>query len=401
MTLMYRFASLLMLLVVPLAAQAQTPNSGNWTYLQIDDQKGKWGDWDDPDWLRYFGLDMGDVDGDGDLDILSGRYIYHNPGGAMDEPWTRITLPQNADGLFLLDVDGDTFADVIAQALPNVLWFEATDAAGTSWTQHVIGSVPATSHTNSQGFERGQIVPGGQEEFLLAGDGNVYLVTIPEDPTQTPWPVRLVGANTSDEGIGLGDLDGDGDLDFAAGRRPEGGAEPLILVAYTNPGESTAPWLAQEVGTSNHPIDRVEVADLNGDGRADIIVAEERWPGEEPDGNLFWYEQPTTGDWTRHHLVTQYSMNNLDIADLDGDGDIDLVTAEHKGPRLEVQVWMNDGTGTFTKHVVDTGKENHLGTQLADLDGDGDLDLVGAGWDAHAFMHVWRNDTSGQSSEAP
>ena len=373
------------------ALSAQGPVR-EWTYFQIDSTKGKWGDWAQPAWLRYFGLDMGDIDGDGDLDILSGRYLYHNPGGDMSGAWTRTELPDNVDGILLMDVDGDDRADLIAQSLPQLWWYEATNRAGTAWTGRVIGEVPATSHVNSQGFERGQIIPGGKEEFVIAGDGNIYLFEIPAAPETDAWPVTLVAAHTSDEGIGLGDIDGDGDLDIAAGRRPEGGDEPLILVAFTNPGSGQAPWPATELGTSNHPIDRVEVADLNGDGRADIVVAEERYPGREPDGNLFWFEQPESGPWTRHVVVTQYSMNNLDLADLDDDGDIDLITNEHKGPRLELQLWQNDGTGTFTKRVIDQGKENHLGTQLADLDGDGDLDLVGAGWDHYGYMHVWRSE---------
>ena len=73
-------------------------------------------------------------------------------------------------------------------------------------------------------------------------------------------------------------------------------------------------------------------------------------------------------------------MNNLDLADIDEDGDIDIITNEHKGPQLETQIWQNDGQGDFSKESIDLGKENHLGTQLADLDADGDLDLVGAGW---------------------
>lgn len=367
-------------------------DDGEWTYVQLDDDKGKWGDWGQPEWLRYFGLDAGDIDGDGDLDVLSGRYLYRNPGGNLAGQWERITLPENVDGILLLDVDGDAFADGIAQALPDVLWIEATDARGSNWTLRVVGTVPATSHTNSQGFERGQLVPGGREEFVIAGDGSIYQFEIPEDPENTPWPRTLVAANTSDEGIGLGDLDGDGTLDITAGRRPASEDEPRILVAFTNPGDGSHPWPAREVGRTPHPIDRIEVADLNGDDRTDIVVAEERWPGKEPDGNLFWFEQPVSGDWTRHSVVTQYSMNNLDVADLDRDGDIDLVTAEHKGPRLEVQQWINNGEGRFDKEVIDAGKENHLGTQLADLDGDGDLDLLGAGWDQYPNMHVWRND---------
>ena len=43
-----------------------------WVYIQIDSIKQKWGDWNRPDWLRYFGLDAGDMDRDGNLDIVSG-----------------------------------------------------------------------------------------------------------------------------------------------------------------------------------------------------------------------------------------------------------------------------------------------------------------------------------------
>lgn len=389
---MRTFLSLLLFTLVCFSLSAQGPLVAEWHYIQVDDQKGKWGDEGQPAWLRFLGLDMGDVNGDGFLDILSGRYIYHNPGGDMSGTWKKTTLEPLVDGILLMDVDGDAYADMIAQALPGVYWLEATDQAGTAWEAKKIGEIPATSHVNSQGFERGDILPGGKEEFVIAGDGDIYLFEIPDDPAQAPWKITRVGLNTSDEGIGLGDIDGDGDLDLAAGRRPDGGEEPLIIVWFENPGHSDGPWKATEIGRTLHPADRVEIGDLNGDGKADVVVAEERYPGLEPDSHLFWYAQGEGPDWDKHRIVTQYSMNNLDLADLDGDADLDVVTSEHKGPHLETQLWENKGQGQFVKQVIGSGKENHLGTQLADLDGDGDLDLVGAGWDQYPYMHLWRND---------
>ncbi len=372
---------------------AQDAAFGNWQYIQIDSTKQMWGDWAEPEWLRYFGLDAGDVDRDGNMDIVSGRYIYHNPGGAMEGHWKRTVLDDNVDGILFLDADGDPYADIIAMALPDLYWYEATNLEGTRYQRKKIGQVPATSHVNSQGFEKAQIVAGGKTEFVIAGNGDIYVVKIPDENTdKSEWKVQMICENTSDEGIGVGDIDGDGDLDIAAGRRPEGEGEPKILVWYENPGHINTLWKPTVVGESIHPIDRVEVSDINGDNKTDIIVTEERYPGLEPDANFWWFEQKDLATWERQKIVTQFSINNLDITDIDKDGDTDLLTAEHKGEALELQLWKNDGKGNFSKTILDTGKENHLGTQWVDLDADGDLDIIGAGWDQHKYMHVWRND---------
>lgn len=362
-------------------------------YIVLDSAKQKWGDWANPGWLRYFGLDAGDVNQDGLLDIVSGRYIYRNPGGDMEGPWEKVVLDDNVDAIFVLDVDDDPFADIIAQALPGIFWYEATDGEGLKYKRKKVAHIPATSHVNSQGFTKAQLVPGGKPELLIAGDGDVYCIQLPTDASAS-WKTTLVAENTSDEGIGVGDIDNDGDLDIAVGRRPEGQYEPTIVVWFENPGSLEAPWKGKEIGKSIYPVDRVAIADLNGDNRQDIIITEERYPGNDPDGHLFWYENPkeATNDWLRHEVVQQYSMNNLKVIDWDEDGDFDLLTNEHKGPNLELQLWTNDGDGNFEKTVLDCGKESHLGVKVADLDGDGGLDIYSAAWDFYNWMHLWKND---------
>ncbi len=374
---------------------AQT--SADFTYIIIDSTKQKWGDWDEPNWLRYFGLTFGDVNNDGNTDVISGRYIYQNPGSNLGDPWKRIVLDDNVDAIFSLDVDGDEYADIIAQALPGIYWYEALDVEGTVFQSRKIAEVPATSHVNSQGFETALIFAGGKEELLIAGNGNVYCIMIPVDTSVDElWETQLIGQNTSDEGIGVGDVDQDGDLDIVCGRRPEGEDEPTILVWFENPGAFESNWSSYEISTSEHPIDRVKVADLNNDNQMDIVVTEERYPGLEADANLYWFTNGNGPEkpWTKKLIATQYSSNNLDVADLDDDRDIDFITAEHKGTDLELQFWKNDGKGQFSKVILDRGKENHLGTKLIDIDNDGDLDIVGAGWDNYRWMHLWRNNTN-------
>jgi hypothetical protein len=144
--------------------------------------------------------------------------------------------------------------------------------------------------------------------------------------------------------------------------------------------------------------DRTELADLNADGRLDVVVTEEN--GLVDDASTIWWEQPVdvfTGTWTAHTVVIQGTTNSLDVADLDQDGDIDVILAEHRGSR-KLAVWSNDGIGGLTEHVVSSGIESHLGARTVDLDGDGDLDIVSIAWDAFQNVHLWRNDNGGGTS---
>lgn len=385
-------------------APGQTLTLSQWTYLNIDDQRQKWGDFDSPDWLRYFGLDFADVTQDGYKDIVSGRYFYRNPGGSMSDAWTRVDLGMNVDGMLFVDVDGDNYGDIIGTALPDVYWLEAEDKQGNTWHAVKIAELQETGHVNGQGYRVAQIVEGGKPEILLSVGDGIYYLEIPDNPSAGNWPKTLIAPEAYDEGIGIGDIDGDGDIDIAAGIETEGGElmpgtsdirkHNSIIAWWENPGDQSSPWTRHNVSIATMA-DRFEIGDLNGDGRPDIIVSEERYPGEEPNANLLWYEapeDPTRDEWTEHIIVTTYSLNNLDVADLDNDGDLDIITNEHKGPVLQTLIFENDGRGQFTQHVIGRGREAHLGARAVDLDNDGDVDIVSHAWDKWSDLHLWRND---------
>ncbi|TWU30589.1 FG-GAP repeat domain-containing protein [Novipirellula artificiosorum] len=221
--------------------------------MHVDDQRGKWGDTDSPDWLRYFGLHAADLTDDGMKDIVSGRYFYRNPGGDLTGKWQRVDFGRNVDAILCVDVDGDEFGDVIAQALPDVWWIEAKDRQGSQWTFKKIGNVPETTHVNSQGFGLGQIIGGGKPEVVLAGEDGVHYFEIPANPDDDACPRTHITTEAYDEGLDIADMDADGNLDLIAGNGEE------YVAWWKNPGTGKGDWQRYIFGTTHpHPADRIK-----------------------------------------------------------------------------------------------------------------------------------------------
>jgi hypothetical protein len=339
------------------------------------------------------------------MDIASGPFVYLNPGAPLTGSWKQVPLPEGIHAFAALDVNGNKLADLITQkdnpaaGRVDIYWVEAANAAANSWAKPIlIGSVPrGTEPEGFQGYAVAQLVPDGRREIVVNSAQGLYYFSVPEpNPEAGNWPRVLVAANNSEEGIGIADIDGDGYLDISFTH-----ANPHEVKWARNPGNSSGNWQVFVVGTFPEAVwpDRCAAADLNGDGRTDIIVSEEN-AGKAPDARVCWWEQPASGaenpHWVRHDVGKQYTMNSLDVGDVDGDRDVDLVLAEHRGAK-RVAMWQNDGRGEFTRQLVDEGRESHLGARLVDLDGDGDLDIVSIAYDSPQFIHLWRNDTHQRS----
>jgi hypothetical protein len=358
--------------------------SKDWIYVQVDARRAKWGDYDVPAFARYLGLAAGDVNGDGLEDIVSGRYVYLNPGKNMAGTWTRSDFGVNVDGMLAVDVDGDGQSDVIAESLPAVYWLKPLDRSATTWKATLIGMVPATEHVNSQGYVLAQIVHGGPPEIVLTGGNGIYYFEIPEEPHAGNWPRKQIATGTSEEGIHVGDIDRDGEIDIAGGSK-----DGHNLHWWKNPGNKPGEWAKFTVGQTAEWADRCAVADINQDGRLDIVVSEET---SYRGASVYWFEQPAdfrSPKWIRHTVATQFSTNSMDVADMDGDGDMDIVTGEHRGTR-KLAIWKNSSRGTnWTEDLIDMGKENHLGARVVDLNRDGRLEIAGIAWDTYAYLHLW------------
>jgi len=323
-------------------------------------------------WRAVF-VDTADLDGDGLKDVISGAWWYRNSGPPAGE-WTRaeIGAPLNQMAV-VADFDGDGDSDILGTVQDGpqpqhgrVFVLAQNDGAG-NFTIH------DTIAEGSGDFLQGAVVLALGDERRVAlswhnGNGGIETLAVPADPAGDPWPVGAIASVSQKEQLSAGDIDNDGDSDLLLGtvwlqNNPDGWTEHML------------------VANAAYAADRNRLADMDGDGDLDAVIGYEGISVERP---VAWYERPDdpTGPWPEHLIGTVVGPQSLDVGDLDGDGDMDVVVGEHnlKEPATgRVVVFENDG-GSWPQHVVAVGNEHHDGTQLSDIDGDGDLDIVSIGW---------------------
>ncbi len=210
------------------------------------------------------------------------------------------------------------------------------------------------------------------------------------------WQVHDIdAASRSGHGFALGDIDGDGDIDIANGNADWDTPEyEENVVWYENPGlkpEIRSPWISHEIyrGDEFYGKEQVVIVDLEGDGQMDILI--------QTAEAIYWFKN-TGGsppcfelEPIPKHPAAQWRARPLAAADINADGRYDLIGASiHQNgslPQDTLALYWMEWTGTeWITHAIKWG-DGFLGLgpfngekwdQLIphDVDGDGDLDLV-------------------------
>ena len=374
-----RFVAALAALLAGCAAPAGPRPPGRWQKVVVDPA------------FRSEAIAAGDVDRDGDLDLLAGDFWYEAPAFA---PHAIRPAQDNGDGrasysrcfaCWADDVDGDGWQDQIVVGVPGLpaTWLRNPGAEGLAadapWPEYAIH---ASACNESPVYVD---LFGDGRRVLLMGDGGSLLWLAPgADPTQ-PWPFRAISAPGHPaaarfaHGLGTGDLDGDGRLDVlsAHGWWPQPAA-----------GRAAAgPW-PERTGRVTFDCAHMHAEDVDGDGAVDVLASSSHARG------IWWNARIVEADGSERFAprvladhVTQ--THALAFVDVDGDGDRDLVTGKRwwaHGPAGDVdpmaEPWLGwldlarGGEPQATAHTIDVGSGVGTCFVAQDLDGDGRIDVA-------------------------
>lgn len=318
--------------------------------------------------------DAVDIDGDGDLDVLVGSrgkvswYENLDGKGAFGSQRFIATSARQIDQILAADIDRDGDGDVVVVSYrDSIYWLENADDL---WQEHQIAK--EIGITGSDGIVAfvADIDRDNDLDVLFSTwrpDTRRQVVWVENSDGLGRFTTEHVVATREFDAMELADFDADGDLDFV------GGATDGAFW-YTNSGNGDFSARPTAVARSVR-VRSLRASDVDRDGDIDLVSGSR-------DAGLVWFEnQDGQGSLGKQHVVASDEEFISETGDVDGDGDVDLISGGgFRGPIS----WREnmDGKGDFGEPALIAeflwdGRLQWPGTQrLADLDGDGDLDLL-------------------------
>jgi len=305
------------------------------------------------------------------------------------------------------DIDGDGWPDLVfgGDSQSNCVWWWRNPGndrhSAMRWERHTVKKSGKTQH-HDQCFADYKGTGKPQLAFWNQGASTLFVAEIPSQPRQVDeWPTERVftgnageGPGKYAEGMSSFDIDADGRPEILAGNH---------MFTYDRSGK----WRATRIGDIGGLI---FAGRLFKDSRIPQVVIA---PGDGS-GPVKWYEcqgDPfETKNWQGHDLAgrTLIHPHSLQVADIDGDGNLDIFVAEMAkwtesrkdpdNPKAQAFICYGDGSGHFHKTIFQTGMGFHE-TRVADLNGDGKLDILSKpyNWETPR-LDIWLNQGPARST---
>jgi uncharacterized repeat protein (TIGR01451 family) len=338
----------------------------------------------------------GDFDGDNDIDLL-----------VTSQHDAKLTWFENVNGLgfygkehiiteevdvgnytpisYPVDIDGDGDLDIATRKDAALFWYE-NDGQGNFVIEHII------DNTNASTIIRSMDLDGDGDMDLLCGVYNADKVSWYQNLGSGAFgPEQVImdsqGNNGSLTSLEIADMDGDNDMDFIV-------SSYNSYTKYYKNTDGQGTFVYQYMSILDWLMG-VYPADMDGDGDKDIVGVSALGGGTFE--AVVWYENTNgQGNFTVAHDVSTLSIhgNAIHAADIDSDGDIDVLTSGGTTSEPQLALYQNNGDGTFgarqsMQQLTNLAESESVTT--ADVDNDGDLDVV-------ATFNYYANSTTGKVS---
>jgi len=360
---------------------------------------------------------VGDVNRSGLLDIVlcgrNGRMVWLENRGEHQH-WEQ-HLIDDVDkmecGGSLCDLTGNGLLDVINggdSRSDEIYWWENPGVVNMRWRRRLIAN---TSHQQFHDTIIGDVAGDGSMSLVFTnqrGGTTICRLSLPQDSTVSPWPdIEVIATHRTEvnpyreegvqpeEGLTIGDIDGDGKNELICGTH-----------WYKCAGRGSSRWEAHKFAVG-YITTKIAIGDIDGDGRNEVVLSEGD-PcvyGKKQGGKLAWFKptDDTTQLWEEHVLEDfLLDAHSLQLGDICGSGRLDILVGEvgmadpetdayiKRPPRI--MVYQNEGHGSFRRHVVDEGTGIHDAV-LADVRNRNVLDIVGKPlhgaekWNVHVYYN--------------
>ena len=373
----------------------------------------------------------GDMDGDGDPDVISAGYLadaiswWKNPLNKGSMSWgTQSTITTNADdarSIHAADLDNDGDLDVLSASFGDntIAWYESNGGDNPTFVENIITS-DSTYALQANSVYASDLDNDGDLDVLWGGVnlGKIYWAENDgaADPTFSA-PQLIDNFANGFMVVYASDVDSDGDMDVLSANwygddiawfentAGDGSAwtESTItssadmaryvragdldcdgdmdvvsasfnddkIAWYENDGSES--FTARTITSSADGADSVRVADVDSDGDLDVLSSSAN------DNKIAWYENQGGSplSWSSHTISTAaIGANDVFAFDMDQDGDIDVLSVSETDDK--VAWYENDGSQSFTARIISTSADKAIAIDVGDIDGDGDPDVISA-----------------------